>query len=70
MKTLGINLFKKTAHTRIKSKKEPPKVVSYIHQRPIDTSVSKFTLAVNKLYRGTSKFIENLKSVFNPSRSR
>ena len=63
MKVPVINLFKSST-TRINSKKEAPKVIAYIHDKPIDVSVSKLTLGMNKIYKTGRQFVENIKNLF------
>lgn len=65
MNSLKVNFLKKTTPIKIKSKKERPKVISYIPYKPIDTSVSKLTMGINKIYRGIRKLFENIKNSFS-----
>ncbi len=63
MKVPKLSLFKSSAG-RINSKKDSPKVIAYIHDKPMDVSVSKITLGVNKIYKTARTLVENIKKSF------
>ena len=54
----------KSSAGRINSKKDSPKVIAYIHDKPMDVSVSKITLGVNKIYKTARTLVENIKKSF------
>ena len=64
MKLTGINIFSKKGATRINSSKKPPKIITHIPFKPVDTSVPKTVIFMNKVHKNTTGFFKYLKNFF------